>query len=155
MARHGYVPEFDDDYQHGDERGRDQGFMFEGDDREREDPRGSRFRRNEDRHGPDHSAHPDAHYLSWRDRHMQELDRDYDEFRREREQQFHHEFSAWRRQRTGNRQPLQPGRTQTAPTTDPSGAMEIARESGAEPINEPDAMGAATSGTNLSGTGGS
>src|SRR6266496_3101209 len=48
------------------------------------------------------SSHPDAHYLSWRDRHMRELDRDYDEYRRERQQQFHADFSAWRRQRHAN-----------------------------------------------------
>lgn len=39
------------------------------------------------------------YYRSWRDRQMQELDRDYDEFRREREQKFHEDFDSWRRRR--------------------------------------------------------
>src|SRR3954466_3981424 len=26
------------------------------------------------------TAHPDEHYLSWRDQHMREIDRDYDEY---------------------------------------------------------------------------
>jgi hypothetical protein len=42
------------------------------------------------------------YYRSWRDRQMQELDRDYDEFRREREQKFHEDFDSWRRKRQQN-----------------------------------------------------
>jgi hypothetical protein len=42
------------------------------------------------------------YYRSWRDRQMQELDRDYDEFRREREQKFHEDFDSWRRRRQQN-----------------------------------------------------
>ena len=143
MAQHGYLPEYDEEISSDrDERnGSEREFMFGGGD--------------EERFGRGRTDHPDAHYLSWRDRHMRELDHDYEEFRREREQQFHQDFNAWRRQRSGNRQPLQPGRTQTGPSTDPSGAVELARETGAEAVNEPDAMGAATSGTNLSGRRGS
>jgi hypothetical protein len=41
----------------------------------------------------------DDHYRSWRDRQMSELDRDYDDYCREREQQFHSDFDSWRRSR--------------------------------------------------------
>ena len=49
------------------------------------------------------SAHPDDHYRSWRDRQMEALDRDYEDYCREREQQFHRDFDDWRRNRAQNR----------------------------------------------------
>jgi hypothetical protein len=45
------------------------------------------------------SSHQDDHYRSWRDRQMQALDRDYEDYCREREQQFHQDFDSWRRNR--------------------------------------------------------
>jgi len=42
----------------------------------------------------------DDHYRSWRDRQLAELDRDYDDYCREREQQFHSDFDSWRRSRS-------------------------------------------------------
>ena len=42
----------------------------------------------------------DPNYSAWRRRQMEALDRDYDEYRRENEQRFHHDFHSWR----GNRQ---------------------------------------------------
>jgi hypothetical protein len=42
----------------------------------------------------------DDHYRSWRDRQLAELDRDYDDYCREREQQFHSDFNTWRRSRS-------------------------------------------------------
>jgi len=51
------------------------------------------------------SAHPDDHYRSWRDKQMQSLDRDYEDYCREREQQFHSDFDSWRQ----NRQSRQAG----------------------------------------------
>lgn len=42
------------------------------------------------------------YYRSWRDRQLQELDRDYEEFRREREQKFHEDFDSWRSRRRQN-----------------------------------------------------
>ena len=45
------------------------------------------------------SSHPDDHYRSWRDRQMQSLDRDYQDYCREREQQFHQDFDSWRQNR--------------------------------------------------------
>ncbi len=45
------------------------------------------------------SSHPDDHYLSWRGKQLEALDRDYEEYCREREQQFHQDFDSWRRSR--------------------------------------------------------
>jgi hypothetical protein len=47
------------------------------------------------------SSHPDHHYLSWRDKQLEALDRDYEDYCREREQQFHQDFGSWRQQRQG------------------------------------------------------
>jgi len=43
----------------------------------------------------------DDHYRSWRDRQMSQLDEDYGDYCREREQQFHSDFDSWRRNRPG------------------------------------------------------
>jgi len=97
------------------------------------------------------SSHQDDHYRSWRDRQMQALDRDYEDYCREREQQFHSDFDAWRSQRRGNgREPLRTGMTQTGPSHDPSGLAQFTDEvrDNAEPSADP--MDAATIGTNSS-----
>lgn len=85
------------------------------------------------------SANPDEHYRSWRDRHMAELDRDYEDYCREREQQFHQDFDTWRGQREGNRQPLRTGMTQTGSAGEPSGTLELTSETatGAEADQDP------------------
>ncbi|CAA9511590.1 MAG: hypothetical protein AVDCRST_MAG31-926 [uncultured Sphingomonas sp.] len=41
----------------------------------------------------------DEPYRHYRQRQIEELDRDYADWRREREQQFHREYDSWRRQR--------------------------------------------------------
>lgn len=41
----------------------------------------------------------DDHYRSWRDRQMEELDRDYQDYCREREQEFGSAFESWRTRR--------------------------------------------------------
>lgn len=41
------------------------------------------------------------HYRNWRDREMSKLDRDYEDYCREREQQFNQDFDSWRRNRQG------------------------------------------------------
>jgi hypothetical protein len=41
------------------------------------------------------------HYRNWRDREMAKLDRDYDDYCREREHQFNQDFDSWRRSRQG------------------------------------------------------
>ena len=93
------------------------------------------------------SAHPDDHYRSWRDRHMSELDRDYQDYCRDREQQFHREFDDWRRRRYGNPQPLRTGMTQTGMSHDPSGELQLTNESSIG-ATEPDPTTEATLGTN-------
>ena len=97
------------------------------------------------------SAHPDDHYRSWRDRHMSELDRDYQDYCREREQQFHREFDDWRRQKYGNPQPLRTGMTQSGISHDPSGMTEAAEDRAPQTASEPDPTAEATLGTNSAG----
>jgi hypothetical protein len=147
MADHGYLPEYDEEMSSDRERGlrderygRDRELMF----RERDD---------EDRFGRGRADHPDAHYLSWRDRHMRELDSDYEEYRRERGQQFHDDFTGWRDRRHSNKQPLRTGMTQTGLHNEPTGTRELSGESAGE-STPADPMAAATLGTNSSGRGG-
>ncbi|MCW3798289.1 hypothetical protein OMW55_10795 [Sphingomonas sp. BN140010] len=45
-----------------------------------------------------YAQHPDP-YQSYRERHLAEMDRDYDDWCRQREQQFHSEFKDWRSRR--------------------------------------------------------
>jgi hypothetical protein len=45
----------------------------------------------------------DPHYHSWRQRHMSELDRDYDEYRRENSSRFENDFTSWRERRMQKR----------------------------------------------------
>jgi hypothetical protein len=54
-------------------------------------------------HGGQQSHH-DPHYSEWRQRQIQELDRDYDEYRREHQSKFDQEFHGWRQKRQGQRQ---------------------------------------------------
>ena len=96
------------------------------------------------------SAHPDDHYRSWRDRHMSELDRDYADYCRERESQFHREFDDWRQQKYSNPQPLRTGMTQTGMSHDPSGEFQLTNEMKTDPSGT-DATADATLGTNSSG----
>ena len=93
------------------------------------------------------SAHPDDHYMSWRDRHMSDIDRDYEDYCREREQAFHQDFDAWRRQRHADYQPLRTGMTQTGMSHDPSGQVQVATE-GEVDRSGSDPMADATLGTN-------
>jgi hypothetical protein len=93
----------------------------------------------------------DDHYLSWRDRQMDALDRDYADYCRERETRFHQDFDAWRSQRGGNNPgPLRTGTAQTGQSHDPTGMLELTNEAGdnAEPVVDP--IDSATLGTNSS-----
>ena len=165
---HGDIdPDRDDDRERGRQgrnedwrdrdRDRERGSMFGDWDRSRsgEDRSNDRELRNE-RFGRERglSAHPDDHYRSWRDRHMSELDSDYADYCREREQQFHSEFDSWRRQKYGNPQPLRTGMTQTGMSHDPSGMTQAAEENSTDFAPEESATGAATLGTNSKGPGG-
>ena len=49
----------------------------------------------------------DEHYSSWRQRQIEDLDRDYDEYCREHQSRFENEFSGFRTQRQTKRQMLQ------------------------------------------------
>ena len=48
----------------------------------------------------------DPHYQQWRQRQIDELDRDYDEYRREHQSKFENDFSSWRSNRQARRQML-------------------------------------------------
>lgn len=48
----------------------------------------------------------DSSYMSWRDRQMQSLDRDYDEYRQQNQSRFEQEFHSWRQGRQGQRDML-------------------------------------------------
>lgn len=48
----------------------------------------------------------DDHYRGWRNRQIADLDRDYDEYRRENATKFENEFSTWRTDRQGQRTSL-------------------------------------------------
>ena len=56
------------------------------------------------------SSHQDDHYLSWRQQQMDALDRDYEDYCRERQQQFHSDFDSWRQNRQSNPQASGDGR---------------------------------------------
>ena len=45
----------------------------------------------------------DPHYRSWRDRQLSELDRDYDDYRRENQSRFESDFGSWRERRQQKR----------------------------------------------------
>ena len=51
----------------------------------------------------DRSRHEDPHFRAWRDRHLSEIDRDYDDYSRERQSQFENEFGSWRERRQHKR----------------------------------------------------
>lgn len=93
------------------------------------------------------SADPDDHYRSWRERHMSELDRDYADYCREREEAFHNEFDTWRRQRHASYEPLRTGMTNTGLSHDPSGEVQATTE-GTPDQSGRDPTGDATLGTN-------
>jgi len=97
-----------------DDRGR---FMFESPDRDRDDDRGFFSRTadetrdwfRDDEHdyrtsrqqprGERFSQREHSHYLNWRQQQIDALDRDYEDYCRERQQQFHQDFDSWRRNR--------------------------------------------------------
>ena len=57
----------------------------------------------EDRSGGDFATHRDPHYHSWRQRQLDELDRDYDDYRRENQSRFESDFGSWRERRMQKR----------------------------------------------------
>ncbi len=59
-------------------------------------------------YGPQHDygEHHDANYYAWRQQRIDELDRDYAEYRRENRDRFNAEFGTWRARRGEQRQAL-------------------------------------------------
>ena len=96
------------------------------------------------------SSHQDDHYRSWRDRQMQALDRDYEDYCRERERQFHDDFDSWRR----NRQQQASGQAQSQQAGQESSeeVMELSNRADhlPEPPSVPSPTSQATLGTNNS-----
>ena len=123
----------------GDEYGRsarDQGSLGGSGDRERS-------QRN-------FSSHQDDHYRSWRDRQMEALDRDYEDYCREREQQFHSDFDSWRRNR-GQRGTRQQGGNRENQGIAEAAELELTHERALSGQgNTPSPVGEATLGTNNS-----
>lgn len=60
--------------------------------------------RYDERYGGNHER--DSHYHGWRSRQIADLDRDYEEYRRENASRFENEFSNWRTERQGQRSSL-------------------------------------------------
>ena len=93
--------------------GRSEGRLAPGGSPRRDEPRG-RFvggggRDDERRTGfvasTERSRH-DPHYQEWRQRQIDDLDRDYDEYRREHQSKFENDFGSWRSNRQTKRQML-------------------------------------------------
>jgi hypothetical protein len=196
MAQHGYLREYDEGWDRGDDRDRERSwrgedrdrgdFLFgergrsRDDDRGFFDPMGDEAREmfsDDDRHSVRRSSawedngdwpggrsnrsrgassHPDDHYRSWRDRQVEALDRDYEDYCREREQQFHQDFDAWRRNRQSTQQQQQQQQQQQGgqgSETAARGAAELElthERAKAGAGNTPSPTAAATLGTNNS-----
>lgn len=156
MAQHGYLREYDEGWDREDvrerdrdwrsergfaDRGREPDLMFRGEDRDRDwvrDRDVNRYDRERgfgDRERARFGSSQDEHYRTWRDRQIEALDRDYAEYCREREQQFHQDFDSWRRQRRANPQPLQAGMTTSGQSQDrPAEPLELTNETHADPM---------------------
>lgn len=172
---HGYLQDYDERWDRGEDRNRverdwreaserNRHFMFDrGPDRDRWSSRDWRAsgegewrggrsafisRDDWERAPRNFRSRQDDHYLSWRDRQMEALDRDYADYCREREQQFHQDFDTWRGSRGNNPGPLRTGMAQTGQSHDPTGTLELTNEAtdNAEPVVDP--MDTATLGTN-------
>ena len=104
---HGYLREFDEDRGEGrSESERNTNFMI----REREDlehdrdhggffgsiSNQARGHGSFERASRNFRSNQDDHYLSWRAKQIEALDRDYADYCEEREQQFHQDFDNWR-----------------------------------------------------------
>ena len=53
------------------------------------------------RRNPDGAHHNDDHYKSWRDKQIEQHDREYEEYRQHKQAKFHSEFEQWRQSRQG------------------------------------------------------
>lgn len=141
----------DENWNRGDrsrDYGRGQGFGGSEGDYGRTGQQGSFGGRGDRERSPrNFSSRQDDHYLSWRDRQLDALDRDYADYCREREQQFHSDFDTWRRGRQ------QSGGTDRQASSEASqaGELELTQERAlAGQGNTPSPVGEATLGTNNS-----
>ncbi len=57
-------------------------------------------------HGGSSQTH-DPHYAEWRNRQIEQLDRDYEDYRRENQSRFESEFGSWRERRAGQRKAVE------------------------------------------------
>ena len=114
----------DREFRGRESRGRDGGYRpMTGDYGRSEEERGGGYGRSQSPWGNDDyrrtsyagssSGRPhDPHYHEWRQRQLDELDRDYDEYHRERQQHFQNDFGSWRQTRQQKRQMLGQAREQ-------------------------------------------
>src|SRR6185503_6122945 len=65
--------------------------------------RGRRRPWGEDGRRGDFATQRDPHYHAWRQRQLDDLDRDYDDYRRENQSRFESEFGSWRERRMQKR----------------------------------------------------
>jgi hypothetical protein len=154
MAQHGYLREFDEGWDRGGDRDRwrdedrERGWRRERDfgDRNRSVmfARAERFRSGGEQAANNFRGGRDDYYLSWRDKQMEALDREYAEYCAEREQEFQRDFDAWRRQRRSNPEPLQTGMTQSGLAAEPTGELQLTAADAIEPATGPDPMATAT-----------
>jgi hypothetical protein len=64
------------------------------------------FRRTRFTGSPERAQRHDPHYQEWRQRQIDDLDRDYDDYRREHQSKFESDFGSWRERRQSKRQML-------------------------------------------------
>ncbi|MGZ2412713.1 hypothetical protein ACUXST_002142 [Sphingomonas sp. F9_3S_D5_B_2] len=101
-------------------------------------------------------SHQDDHYLSWRQQQMDALDRDYQDYCRERQQQFHQDFSSWRSNRQssgsggGSQQSAQDTELELNAQHNMDGTAGTTTDPGNEPQSTIEPNSAATLGTNNS-----
>ena len=80
--------------------------------RRREDERNDRYsQRGYESQGSSYGGYRsrhehDPHYRSWRDRHLSDIDRDYEDYRREHQARFESDFGSWRERRMQKRSML-------------------------------------------------
>jgi hypothetical protein len=103
----------------------------------------------QDRGGGRTGFHQDDHYRSWRARQIEQMDRDYEEYCRDRQQSFHTDFGSWRqsRQAQGSSGAGASASTGSNGTPDPMAASDGTTGGGDE--------GAAGTGSTASSTAGS
>lgn len=75
-------------------------------------------------------SHHDESYRRWRDQQIAELDREYDEYRRHRQQQFEQDFGSFRQERANQQAASQQPAGDTAGAA-PAGSETVSAETGA------------------------